>query len=636
MIERFFTYAAGPFLMTYLVLLLSSSYISQQNLRQASTNSLISNLEKRASVLSYFHSERKNDMRTLAFDHALRDFFVHRNSKTSIEPKQQKNSILIQNTFQEVIDSKRLNNDPIYQRLLFVDPENNIIVDIGESCISPIHWHKLKIPEINKMRFFLFQDHEHTHSILISPYFHDNIRVGSIIAEINHEQVLHFLIRSQSNENTSYTIFIADQKYILHNKDRSREGSFPDLILLKNGPESPVDKASSFIHIPVSGTPFILAAQYNSDSPVNFLATRWYLLSLFVLALLVLYSVAIRVRSRTHTLLLEARLEEADRQRSLLDKKNKLLKSEIKKRLNSEKRLQTLLETIPDLIWLKDPAGAYLSCNHKFERFSGRSEKDIIGRTDYDFLSKELADNFRKKDQVAMNSSELFVSEEIFTFADDHHKELLEVIRTPLCDSAGNLVGVLGIARDITARKQAEEESRYFSIHDPLTGLYNRRVLEERITEELNRAKRYRHQLSVFMVDLDHFKMVNDTYGHQNGDIALCHLAELLERSIRKTDYVARYGGEEFIVVLPETSLTEALDLAERLCKEIKKHKIPITDKKSTHITASIGVACFPEHHHCWQGLIEVADSAMYAAKRAGRNQVKAAPAGTTDESPEQ
>ncbi len=635
MLERFFTYAAGPFLVAYLILLLGSSYISQQNLRRASTDALISNLEKRASVLSYFHSERKNDIKTLACDHILCDYFSTRDSGADTA-EQQKTLRLLKDTFQEIIDNKQLNNAPIYLRLFLTDTENNIIVDVGKLSNAPIHWHNREILASTEMKIFLFQDHQHIHTLLVSPYFHNKKRVGSIIAEINRIQVLRFLIRSQPSENTSYSIFVADPEYILHSADEDGERTTTALTLLKNGLQPPVSQKSSLAHIPVSGTPFILAARYNNGTLGNFLTSRWYLLSLFVLALLVLYSVVIRVRARTTTLLLHARFEAAEQQRRLLDEKNKLLREEVHKRLNSEKRLQTLLETIPDMIWLKDPEGLYLSCNHKFERFAGRSEQDIIGKTDYDFLDKGLADSLDEKDQAAIHSSSPLISEEQLTFADDGHEELLEVIRTPLRDSTGKLVGVLGIARDITARKQAEEESRYLSIHDPLTGLYNRRVLEERITEELNRAERYRHNLSIFMIDLDHFKMVNDSYGHQNGDTTLCQLAELLEASIRKTDYVARYGGEEFIVVLPETSLEEAVDLAERLCEQIENHTIPISDNKKINITASIGVACFPEHSNSWKGLIKAADAAMYAAKRAGRNQVKAAPAGMPRSSQQQ
>lgn len=125
------------------------------------------------------------------------------------------------------------------------------------------------------------------------------------------------------------------------------------------------------------------------------------------------------------------------------------------------------------------------------------------------------------------------------------------------------------------------------------------------------------------MLDIDHFKPVNDTYGHRIGDTVLCSFAGVVGSSIRKMDFLARYGGEEFVVILPETPFTEAEELAERLCNQIARHSYPIDDDKELNITASIGVATFPNHAKSWQDLLDIADSTMYAAKKSGRNQVK-------------
>lgn len=128
-----------------------------------------------------------------------------------------------------------------------------------------------------------------------------------------------------------------------------------------------------------------------------------------------------------------------------------------------EAHLRTLIETIPDLVWLKDPYGVYISCNLKFERFFGAKETAIKGKTDHAFVDKELADFFREKDKAAMAAGIPIINEEEVTYADDGHKELLETIKTPMYDSEGKLVGVLGIARDITERKHAENLVRALS-----------------------------------------------------------------------------------------------------------------------------------------------------------------------------
>ncbi|MBL7004299.1 MAG: PAS domain S-box protein [Gammaproteobacteria bacterium] len=127
---------------------------------------------------------------------------------------------------------------------------------------------------------------------------------------------------------------------------------------------------------------------------------------------------------------------------------------------DSETRLHTLLDTMPDLVWLKDPDGIYLTCNHKFERFFGAKEAEIIGKTDYDFIDKELADFFRAHDKAAMDAGKPTINEEEVTFADDGHREYLETIKTPVLSADGKLIGILGIARDITERKQMNEQLR--------------------------------------------------------------------------------------------------------------------------------------------------------------------------------
>ena len=133
----------------------------------------------------------------------------------------------------------------------------------------------------------------------------------------------------------------------------------------------------------------------------------------------------------------------------------------------SEARLHTLVETIPDLIWLKDKDGIYLSCNTMFERFFGAKETDLAGKTDYDFVDRELADSFRENDRKAIAAEKPTSNEEWITFSDDGHRALLDTIKTPMYDSQGMLIGVLGIGRDITARKQAEEErEKIRSWHD--------------------------------------------------------------------------------------------------------------------------------------------------------------------------
>ena len=175
------------------------------------------------------------------------------------------------------------------------------------------------------------------------------------------------------------------------------------------------------------------------------------------------------------------------------------------------------------------------------------------------------------------------------------------------------------------ARKQAEIKLRHLATHDSLTGLLNRKMFEQKVSHEIARAVRYNHPLSILMLDIDHFKQVNDTYGHSAGDAVLKSFARILQQAVRETDSIARYGGEEFVIILPETSTTVAMELAERMRLRVAEHPVMVDENTQLNITVSIGIANFPEHAQNRSTLVDAADQAMYNAKEAGRNLVKIA-----------
>ncbi len=176
---------------------------------------------------------------------------------------------------------------------------------------------------------------------------------------------------------------------------------------------------------------------------------------------------------------------------------------------------------------------------------------------------------------------------------------------------------------DITERKEMERKLEFLATHDSLTGLCNRMELEMQLAEELHRAVRYNHPLTIYMLDIDHFKQINDTYGHLAGDTVLKYLGKRLTQSVREEDLVARFGGDEFVIVLPETSLAKAEDSAARLFSDITGLCIPLPDGSEISVSVSIGIATYPDHAESSMTLLEVADKAMYDAKKAGRHQIK-------------
>jgi diguanylate cyclase (GGDEF)-like protein len=163
------------------------------------------------------------------------------------------------------------------------------------------------------------------------------------------------------------------------------------------------------------------------------------------------------------------------------------------------------------------------------------------------------------------------------------------------------------------------------SMRDPLTGLYNRRYLEETMGRELPRARRMGQSVGVIVLDIDHFKVLNDTYGHDAGDMVLAKTGELLRNTTRKQDIACRFGGEEFAVILPGATLAIARNRAEAIRVALEALRVPFGDQEIGPLTISAGVASVPPHAQDWTFAMHQADRALYVAKQAGRNKVVAA-----------
>ena len=177
---------------------------------------------------------------------------------------------------------------------------------------------------------------------------------------------------------------------------------------------------------------------------------------------------------------------------------------------------------------------------------------------------------------------------------------------------------------NILLREQLHQQA----VRDPLTGLYNRRMMDEALNREIRRAGRTGRTLGIILFDIDHFKRFNDTYGHPAGDTLLVAVSELLRMLFRAEDILCRYGGEEFLIILPEASLPNAIMRAEELRREASQMQVRHQDQDLPAVTISLGVAAFPVHGTTGHALVQRADAALYQAKMDGRNQVVVSPTG--------
>jgi diguanylate cyclase (GGDEF)-like protein len=180
---------------------------------------------------------------------------------------------------------------------------------------------------------------------------------------------------------------------------------------------------------------------------------------------------------------------------------------------------------------------------------------------------------------------------------------------------------MLGVIQDITERKELQSKLEEQANTDVLTGCDSRRHFLEHAGDELLRIRRYGGEMSMLMLDLDHFKNINDRYGHPVGDTVLKKLVQVCQGLLREVDIIGRIGGEEFAIMLPETSSTRAFEVANRLCQAVAMAEISLEDSAAPlHFTTSIGVASLAEADHHIDQILNRADNALYKAKHAGRN----------------
>lgn len=181
------------------------------------------------------------------------------------------------------------------------------------------------------------------------------------------------------------------------------------------------------------------------------------------------------------------------------------------------------------------------------------------------------------------------------------------------------ILGAATLLASETVRRA--QRLRYLSTHDRLTGLSNRRHLEERAAIELERARRHRRVVAIAMVDVDHFKKFNDSFGHTAGDVVLRMIASTIRDNVRASDAVARYGGEEFVLIFPEAAEAEALDRLDAIRECISRSRVVIGSHPNPHtVTVSGGLAMFPADGHTLEAVLDVADKRLFEAKQTGRD----------------
>ncbi|MGE5027600.1 MAG: diguanylate cyclase domain-containing protein, partial [Betaproteobacteria bacterium] len=284
----------------------------------------------------------------------------------------------------------------------------------------------------------------------------------------------------------------------------------------------------------------------------------------------------------------------------------------------SENRFSLFMDTLPAAAFIKDENGMVLYVNRYMEDILG--VKNWHGKSTRDLFPPELAEKMIADDQLSLAAGHMVTEERVPGVDGQLRIYQTHKVRIPR-QGRPPLLG--GIALDITERKQMEEQIRSLAYFDSLTGLPNRRLLLDRLDHALFQAKRHQRSMAIMFLDLDNFKKINDTYGHDAGDELLREVSARLHTCVRHGDTVSRQGGDEFIIVLAE--ITHSADAAQVADKIIKAINLPVQIAGNTlNVTTSIGIAVYPINgNEDALELVKKADKAMYAAKAAGRNGYK-------------
>ena len=292
--------------------------------------------------------------------------------------------------------------------------------------------------------------------------------------------------------------------------------------------------------------------------------------------------------------------------------------------------LNSVIQHSPIRVFWKDRDLRYLGCNNQFAQDAGlKSPDQLIGRTDYEMSWRDQAELYQADDQAVMLSGVPKLDFEEPQTTPDGQTIWLSTSKVPLRGVNDEIIGVLGVYSDITARKLAEVQIRNLAYFDPLTGLPNRRLLMDRLHQAMVGSIRHRQFGALLMLDLDNFKDLNDSQGHDIGDQLLVEVGKRLRECTRQADSVARLGGDEFVVVSEDigedeaSAAIQAKSIAEKVRMALSQPYLLKNGELAHYCTPSIGVTLFHGEDTSLELLLKQADVAMYQAKSAGRNAVR-------------
>lgn len=282
---------------------------------------------------------------------------------------------------------------------------------------------------------------------------------------------------------------------------------------------------------------------------------------------------------------------------------------------NKRKLLSAVINTSDDLIYYKNYKLKYIGCNDAFEKFVGKPKKEIIGKDDFELFENKFAKEFRENDLKVLQSKKMSVDNEYFEL--NNKMLIFQTKKRPFKYDAKTGIGILGVSRNLTDLFEIQKKLEEQATIDELTKAYNRKSFNERLHEKIEMFKRYESSFCMALIDIDDFKIVNDSFGHDVGDKVLVRVCEIIRNNIRNTDLLFRIGGEEFIILYPKTFINEAFLSVEQIRNLIENEKII----ENHQITISTGLTQINKNDD-EDSIFKRVDDLMYVSKKNGKNRV--------------
>lgn len=632
---------AGAAFLVVMLFFIGNLYTSQVALRQSTDAGLVSSGRSRASDINDFLIAKQQAAAQLAATEDISNYYSNLDLGMSVKYGLFANLAAIERRFKTVLDEEKYPGQPIYLRLAFFDSSGVAQVDIG-TFGAPAH-----SPTVASNESHIQIDKERRLIVATSPVVQKG-KIRGMVETLSDLTLLAPLIAA-NDLGQPHEFLLADDGEVL----LPIEGGHPYIAsrahaLAALPPNEVQDlnrkvfdmKGYLALRSPIDGTGLSVLRFVSEDelygrslSPTSVIYLGIFVVALFVLAVCF-------ERARQKTAFLESKFAESNRLRTELAEHNLALSSEISRREAIELDLQTKSEVLDKTnaelriaaaafsaqegMIVTDTNGVILSANRAFLSLTGYSMDELVGQTARLFRSHRRDTDFYKGMWDCVKTTGGWQGEmSLRTKSGEHCTRWLTI--SAVKNEADDVTNYIGSYYDISKLKHAEEKIRDLAFFDQLTGLPNRILLIDRVRQALNANSRDKSFGALLFIDLDNFKTLNDSLGHDIGDLLLRKVAQRLTRCVRSNDTVARFGGDEFVVLLGDLGTHKAKAAA--LQAEIIGDKILAAFSEAFRLddyeypcTPSIGVTLFSSEDRNVDELLKRADLAMYDAKTAGRN----------------